>query len=305
MAISEIDIDVVIFVMPWEINAYRKSVDKLESSVKNHPGINITLHACLCVSDTVIHWGKSKADRKYFIDNFKKINNSLSSIKHQNTTRISENNITGCVDWRRKHIQNCRSGIPVIWLDCDIVFSHDALSLIKKSIDNIVDQYYIITPQIPRMWDETWDCLVHEDFNDKALGYCYDFDVSQIDKSGIDRSILQLNKNPQFKFAGGWLTVLSSDLLKLVCIPETFKPYGEEDTYLMQVCEGLIKQGWSITQYTIQGLLVAQDFNLFNSKKKQLRIINDKDGEAFYNRSIRETAISNTLSRIGLYKEAY
>ena len=207
----------------------------------------------------------------------------------------------GCVSWRKKHLENCTHGKVVIWLDCDISFPMSALSEIKKSVDLVEEEYFVITPQLVRMWDETWDCLVHKDFREKELGYCYDYDVSLIEKPSQQKN-RTLHKIPEFKFAGGWLTVISSNLLKLAVIPEVFKPYGEEDTYIMQVCEGLKKLGWPVSQYVMEDVLIAQNFDLFESEKKQFKIINDKSADAAYNKSIKDACVDDTLSYIGRYK---
>ena len=208
--------------------------------------------------------------------------------------------MTGCVSWRKNHLESCSPGKAVIWLDCDISFPASALSEINKSIDLVKGKYFVITPQLVRMWDETWDCLVHKDFREKELGYCYDYDVSLIEKISQQNSH-HLDKITEFKFAGGWLTVISSDLLKLTGIPEVFKPYGEEDTYIMQVCEGLKKLGWPVSQYVMEGLLVAQKFNVFESAKKQFKIVNDKSADAAYNKTIKSAYVDDTLSHIGRY----
>ena len=300
--IQNIEFDVVIFVLPWEVNAYKTLIDQLTDSIILDRQININLYSCLCVSDDIVDWKQSNIEAQKYIDEYKAINHSSTLIDHKKSIVSSGNRLTGCVDWRRRHIEYSVSGNPVIWLDCDLSFPSNALSAIRKCSSLIDDPFYIITPQLPRMWDDSWDGLVHKDFSQHQLGHCYNFDGDYIRKSPFDSNNPQLRKILEFKFAGGWLTVISSDLLKLVGIPASFRPYGEEDTYLMQVCEGLVKQGWPVSQYLIEDLLVAPDFKLFDAEKDDLVIDNDSKADAAFNKAIKDSCIETTLARIGDYE---
>lgn len=292
-------IDVVIFVMPWEIHAYRNTLNRIETGLTNDPDLRISLYSCLCLSNDVVDWSQSEIKPQRLVKEFNLINSTTRLVAHKDSMISFNEEFSGCVDWRRHHAKICEPGKAVIWLDCDLVFPDTALTAVRQCIENLEDEHCIITPQIPRMWDETWDCLVHKDFQTEETGHCYDFDTSKIDDYAEKHHNWHIKKISPFKFAGGWLTVISSDLLKLARIPDSFKSYGEEDTYLMEVCDGLLKQGWSITQYVIENLLVAQNYELFDTHILQLKIINNKTGDAAYNKSIRVAAVCDSLARIG------
>jgi len=67
-------IDIVIFVLPWEIEAYRSTVARLESAIKLDSSVTLSLHACLCVSVNIIDWKNSKASPQKIIDEYNEIN---------------------------------------------------------------------------------------------------------------------------------------------------------------------------------------------------------------------------------------
>ena len=58
-------------------------------------------------------------------------------------------------------------------MDTDIIFDERTLSYIENTISATKDitPYSIITPEIVRVWDNTWDCIVNEQFLDKPLDY--------------------------------------------------------------------------------------------------------------------------------------
>jgi hypothetical protein len=64
---------------------------------------------------------------------------------------------------------------------------------------------------------------------------------------------------PNFKAAGGWGTVLSSKLLKMVGIPDSFGHYGLEDTYVLTCAQMLREHGVPIQQYVLNGLLACEN----------------------------------------------
>ena len=66
---------------------------------------------------------------------------------------------------------------------------------------------------------------------------------------------------PTMKFAGGWFTCISKNILDKVTVPKSFGHYGLEDTFIMNSLE-LLKLG---TQYKIKNLVVCENYKYRNN----------------------------------------
>jgi GGDEF domain-containing protein len=83
-----------------------------------------------------------------------------------------------------------------------------------------------------KQWDNTWDVIVNQHFLKHKLDYELDADI--FSDSLVDLGGVSLRPATDFKFAGGWFTVLSADILKLIGIPDSFGHYGMEDTFIVE-----------------------------------------------------------------------
>ena len=155
-------------------------------------------------------------------------------------------------------------------LDTDIIFDERTLAYIENTMAAIknVTPYSIITPEIVRIWDNTWDCLVNEEFLDKPLDYQKTNDPYK--DSGIkgdvtiERVLNSLSPQSRFKFAGGWFTCLSGDLVRRIGVPESFGHYGYEDTFIMVSSEKLIQnQQLDIQQFKLKNYIIRECLLLF------------------------------------------
>jgi hypothetical protein len=212
---------------------------------------------------------KSSINKKYFVDKFLKL--SYHTDWCVKTFQVSEE-ILGCVSQRRFSLNKHNDADYFIWLDTDIIFEERTLSYIVSSIQGINKDYplSVITPEIVKIWDNTWDCLVNEEFLDKPINYQKTNDPYK--DSGVkgDVSIETVhntaNQQPRFKFAGGWFTCISGSLLRRVGVPKSFGHYGYEDTFLMWASEKLIQEKDEIiTQFKIKNLIVCENYKYRNN----------------------------------------
>jgi hypothetical protein len=180
--------------------------------------------------------------------------------------------IKGCVSQRRTSLERYPDADYFIWLDCDIIFSERTLTFFEQAAEKLLatNPMVIITPEIVRIWDHTWDCLVNEQYKSKPLGYQKDNDPFK--DAGVKGKVsLEPVRNnvpgqPRFKFAGGWFTCLSGPLLRRIGIPVSFGHYGLEDTFIMLVSEKLAdKSQETITQVKLKNLIVCENYIYRNS----------------------------------------
>ncbi len=263
-------ITISIFCLPYEIDDLENTLTQLrKASYYCDKSIDWNLDVTMCTSDEMVDWNKSSISKKYFTDKFLKLSHHTDwCVKHFQTS----NEILGCVSQRRFSLQRHKDSDFFIWLDTDIIFDERTLFYIENAIKSTKDKYplSIITPEIVRIWDNTWDCIVNENFLDKPTDYQKTNDPYQ--DSGIkgDISIVGVNNSlsPQsrFKFAGGWFTCISGKLLNRIGVPESFGHYGYEDTFLMVASEMLVRdKGESINQFKIKNLVVCENYKYRNN----------------------------------------
>ena len=254
-----------IFCLPFEIDELENTLTQLKKSSYYLSGKNQwVLDVTLGISSELIDWNSSKINPNFFVDKFRKLQSSSDWCQ---SNFVVSDEIKGCVSQRRNsHIQH-RDADYFIWLDTDIIFEERTLSYLENTMEAIknVTPYSVITPEIVKVWDNTWDCLVNEEFIDKPLDYQKTNDPYK--DSGIkgDVTVESVRNNfqnqPRFKFAGGWMTCLSGDLVRRIGVPESFGHYGLEDTFIMWGSEKLIQtQNLDIQQFKLKNLVVCENY---------------------------------------------
>lgn len=287
--------------MPYEIDELENTLNQLRRASYYLSGDNKwELDVSLGISDTLVNWNTSRIPKEYFTDRFVNLAKTIDWCK--GNFYISSDDINGCVSQRRFSLNKHKDADYFVWLDTDIIFDERTLSYLESSIDATkkITPYSIITPEIVRIWDNTWDCIVNENFLDKPLDYQKTNDPYK--DSGIkgDISIESVNNSnsPQsrFKFAGGWMTCLSGELVRKIGVPDGLGHYGYEDTFIMIVSELLQRRGTiNIQQYKIKNLVVCENYKYRdNSFYKSFLSVNDKRQEYLeVSQKFAETEILN------------
>ena len=121
----------------------------------------------------------------------------------------------------------------------------------------------------------------------------YNSDPFKIIVDGMGESV-GLKSIDIFKFGGGWFNLLSTNLLKLTDIPDSFGPYGVDDSYVMICCGILKNKKYDIKQYVLENMIVTENYKYRqNPYKNYLTIINKqmefrKTAESNLNKEIQE-----------------
>jgi len=254
-----------IFCLPYEIDDLENTLNQLKkASHYIDKKIDWYLDVTMCLADDMVNWNKSSLPKKFFEDKLLKL---LSTTDWCTKNIQTSTEIKGCVSQRRYSLEKHREADYFIWLDTDIIFDERTLFYMEEGMKGTNKDFLnsIITPEIVRIWDNTWDCIVNEQFLDKPLDYHLTNDPYKDNGIKGDISIVSvLNSNsPQsrFKFAGGWFTCISGKLLNRIGIPDSFAHYGYEDTFLMVGSEKLVKeQNEKIYQFKIKNLVVCENY---------------------------------------------
>jgi len=203
-----------------------------------------------------VDWAQSKICKEFFVEKFKYIINTYFDWCTVESDINDDGSCMGCADKRRTSIQNANVD-QFIYIDCDLVFPPTTLKLLLDSAKTINSEYYIVSPQIPKLWDESWYVLM----NEKYYNFIWD-NKTFIDPYTVcttnygDYSLVPIS---QFKLGGGWFNLISANLIQQIGVPESFGAYGPDDTFLMSGCDILKQYGFDVQQYVIKNLVVAEN----------------------------------------------
>jgi hypothetical protein len=105
--------------------------------------------------------GESKLPKEFFIEKYKTISKLLDWAEHKPFIYEGDE-LWGHLDLERNiiepHIDYYMSICP------DMNFHEHLLFYLIESAKSVNDEYFVITPQIYKMWDHTWDHLTHPNY---------------------------------------------------------------------------------------------------------------------------------------------
>jgi hypothetical protein len=252
----------------WQIKQLKQGSCYLEEDDKII--IDVTLNLNL------VDWEQSKLPKQFFIEKFSQIKKLCDWCETQFIID-EENKCLGCNDKRRETIR-LTTADNILYLDSDLIFRPELLKYMIDAAKAISSKHYIISPQIYKLWDNSWDCLVNEDY----LHLPPSQDSTQIDPyltisyPGENISIKHID---EFKIGGGWFNLLSTSLLKTTDMPDSLGPYGVDDTYVMLCCNIMKQKGYDIQQYVLKGTLVVENIKYRWNPYQNLLYLNNKQDE--------------------------
>lgn len=282
---------IVQYIQPWEIDAFERQLNQLiKSSYYINSANDVILDCTMNLS--IIDWEHSKLPCEYFTNKFKiladRLNNYFQVEFDIDTT------IGGAADKRRSIINKKQDYI--IWLDSDIYFSIYTLPQLINATKVIDTELYILTPQIIKYWDSSWDSIVADRFLHFPFNHRDYFDSHSLDYILNEDVSIKINNN--VKFGAGWFNLLSDSLLKKIHIPSELGSYGPEDTYIAE-CMKILK----IPQYILENIIVTEEGKLLNNDYiKTLLNVKISDKNRISDSQLYELIIL-FLNKIGKIKE--
>jgi hypothetical protein len=265
---------IVIHLLPHEIDwfEWQSKQFKLGSYyIQDKIIIDVTLNLNL------VDWNQSQLPKQLFIDKFNQIK-TLWDWAEVKFIIDEENKCLGCDDKRREAIRSTTAD-NILYLDSDLLFKPELLSYTIESAKLIKNDYYIISPQTVRMWDSSWDVITNKKHltTPANMEIYYANDPFKIIADDIEN--INLNPINQFKFGGGWFNLLSTKLLKLTDIPDSFGPYGIDDLYVMICCDLMKQKKYNVQQYVLEGIVVIENFKYRWNPYKDFLYLIDKQAE--------------------------
>ena len=248
--------------MPWEIDDLERQVNQLILSSYHFPkNTNVIFDCTLDVSDDIIDWESSRITKEYFIQKYQYIESLLKN--YFIVEFDTDASIKGCVDKRRSVTNKVQDFI--IWLDPDIYFSGLSLAYMIHAAESVQSECFILTPELIRYWDTSWDCLTFEEFLSEPHNQRDYFDLYSLDSLTRNNEIT-VTLNNTVKFGGGWFNLFSDKVFKNISIPKELGSYGWEDLYVM-LCSSHLK----IPQYILRGTVVSEIGKKFLIDKDYLK----------------------------------
>jgi len=244
---------ICIHVMPNEIEMFERFMKQYYKALayldKND---NITIKASLNLNPTLTDWENSKLKPDYFINIFNSL--FIKDISHINEIILDES-LMGTTQQKRDSVK--LNYDQFIFVDTDIIFPEQLLKYQLEGSYRLEDKYILI-PNIIKLWDNTWDSLVHDDFKNKLYNYYLTHDP--LDTINQEIKEVELELMTHFKFGCGMHTLYSKKFWDLIQIPESFGGYGPEDTFGMVASTIATKKGYDINQYLLKGVYITEDY---------------------------------------------
>jgi hypothetical protein len=285
---------IVVHLLPYEMDWFEWQSKQFKQGsyyINDKVIIDITLNLNL------VDWSQSQLPKQFFIDKFNQIK-TLWDWAEAQFIIDEENKCLGCDDKRREAIRSTIAD-NILYLDSDLLFRPELLSYMIEAAKAINHDYYIISPQTVRMWDSSWDIITNKDYlNIPAnMEMYYANDPFKI----INTPPENINLTPinQFKFGGGWFNLLSTKLLKLTDIPDSFGPYGIDDLYVMVCCDIMKNKGYQVQQYILENAVIIENFKYrWDPYKDYLYLINKQSEFRTQAENNLNQEIQNFINRI-------
>jgi hypothetical protein len=289
-----------IFALPQEIEDLAGTLEKLKrNSVYVTDKFQYKVEVTMCLSDELTDWKEMQLPKSYFEDRANELCAKYLDWCSYECVIEETTKILGCVSQRRESLKNNQDADFFIWLDCDIVFKDTTLYYASSAYEmaKAAGLYnVVVTPQFVKQWDSTWDIIA----NKKYINYPINYHLNcNIYKEGLpELSELSVTQVNGFKFAGGWFTLISKDLLNRVGVPESFGHYGLEDTFIMACSYMMQQKGEQVSQFVLENLIVGENhLNRANeSIKKYIKSIDKKE-------EFKKIAHSNWETEINLFNK--
>lgn len=250
-------IKITYHIMPWEIDFALISFLQLKKS-KYHidPTVDVKITAVLNMSDYLIDWDNTKLPKELFKQKFKDLGVLLKDYEYDPVI-IEGPEQYGILDMQKNSYEPDVD--YYINITQDMYFSETLLSNLIEATKLIKNKYFVITPEIYKMWDNTWDEIV----NEKYLSVPYNdwdkadiFDIRHDLKTSDDELYLYPTKRSKWAW---WLDLYSKAFYEeFAPVQDDMKGYGAWDFYTLLLTEQAKSRGADFQQYVLKGQTIFE-----------------------------------------------
>jgi hypothetical protein len=242
--------------MPGDLDYGLLSFIQLKKSKYHLPtDVNITIETVLNLSSHMFDWEKSKLPKEFFIEKYNAISNLLIDYKH-NKRIYDGDELYGHLDLQRECISEEID--YYIGICPDMYFSEHLLAYLIEGAKQIPNKYFVLTPQISKMWDATWDEITNPLFNNIPYNEWSNVDVFDVRYTTKDfNGEIKLAKTNNSKFAG-WFDLMNKAFYEEMCPVWDIKGYGPWDWYSMITSDYCKEKGVDFQQYLLKGQTIFE-----------------------------------------------
>jgi len=250
-------IKITYHIMPWEVDFALISFLQLKKS-KYHidPTVDIKITAVLNMSDYLIDWDNTKLPKELFKQKFKDLGVLLKDYEYDPVI-IEGPEQYGILDMQKNSYEPDVD--YYINITQDMYFSETLLSNLIEAAKLVKNKYFVITPEIYKMWDDTWDEIT----NEKYLSIPYDqwdkadiFDIRHDLKTSDDELCLYPTKRSKWAW---WLDLYNKAFYEdFVPVQDDMKGYGAWDFYTLLLTECVKPKGVDFQQYVLKGQTIFE-----------------------------------------------
>ena len=253
-----------IHISPYEIDNYQTFIHQLRRNL-NYIDDEIIFSPYLNLSTYFYDWRNSKLKSDFFVNRFNELNNIVKDECELDSTVNYDDEILGAFSYKTMFLNKYKDEVDAfIWFDSDMIFPDNTIHmLIASHKADDMSKYRIVTPQIHRLWDTTWDVLVNKDYINTPASHdnYFGFDGYSLYKRNDEDVFLDTNKQ-RFKFASGWCNLLSANLFRdLIDFTYDLGHYGPDDTFIMNLLDYYkFNKGKDISQYIVRNVVVTENY---------------------------------------------
>lgn len=235
--------------MFFEIEMYKDFIEGLVNLLENVTNKdNVTIDLCFNLTENVEKINYEEISKTELLDKFNRGVDIIKDLGYKVNTKIVENEFYFHTDYRRDLNYNyCKKVDYVMWGETDSFFPKEAFQVIE-TLSKYTEQQnihrYLLSFADRKMWDSSWDPLVHVDFKDHVFiddgeGHLHPKQAKS--QMSVDKMNEINAKSQEFNFTyvtkpkiSGACLVLSSDLIKCgVNIPSCLLYNDDEGLSIM------------------------------------------------------------------------
>jgi hypothetical protein len=244
-------------IMPWQIDYALLSYTQFKKSHYHlNDDVEITIDTHLNLSSYITDWGNSELPKEFFIKKYNDLAVLLKDYKHNSIIYDGDENY-GLFDMQKMaYGDEFDYYIPV----CpDIYFSETLLYSLIESARVIKNKYFVLTPEIYKKWDHSWDAITNkeylnvpnEEWNEADL-----FDIRHDLKTSTSEMYLDPIQNSKYAI---WFDIYNKAFYEDLCpVHDDWIGYGPWDWYSMTLSDHLKSKGVDYQQYVLRGQTISE-----------------------------------------------
>jgi hypothetical protein len=242
--------------MPYEIDYALLSYAQLKKSRYHIPDdVEIEIDTVMNCSNYLIDWDKTRLPKEFFTQKFNDLEILLKDYK-VNSKIYEGDECYGLLDMQRDSYCDADYYINIT---PDMYFSEHLLALMIESTKVIKNKYYVVTPEIHKMWDHTWDEITNQRYMDVPYAEWNSTDVYDIRYyMKTDDAEVRLEPTQRSKWAW-WLDLYNKAFYEdFAPVQDDWFGYGPWDWWSLMLTEHAKEKGVDFQEYVLRGQTIFE-----------------------------------------------